>query len=88
MPGMVWVVAVATVVFAGAVSYAMARRYGWGAALALPLLALVAMIAMQWQDMGLTAAEGLRMAGSSLLFAAPVLLGSVAGIALGRLRRG
>ena len=88
MSAMVWVMAAALVVFAGVIAYVMTRRYGWGAALALPVLALVAMIAMQWQDMGLTAAEGLRMAGSSLLFAAPVLLGSVAGIALGRLRRG
>lgn len=88
MPGMVWAVAVATVVFAGAVSYAMARRYGWGAALALPLLALVAMIAMQWQRQGLTGPDGVRMAGAMLVFAAPILLGVVAGIALARLRRG
>lgn len=88
MPGMVWGVAVATVLFAGAVSYAMARRYGWGAALVLPLLALVAMIAMQWQRQGLSSAEGFRMAGAMLVFAAPILLGVVAGIALARLKRG
>ena len=88
MSAMIWVMAAAMVVFAGVIAYVMTRRHGWGVALALPVLALAAMIAMQWQDMGLTAAEGLRMAGSSLLFAAPVLLGSVAGIALGRLRRG
>lgn len=88
MPGMVWGLAVAMVVFAGAVSFAMARRYGWGAALALPLLALVAMIAMQWQRQGLSSAEGVRMAGATLFFAAPILLGVVAGIALARLKRG
>jgi len=85
---MVWVMAAALVVFAGVIAYVMTRRYGWGAALALPVLALVAMIAMQWQRQGLTAPDGLRMAGSTLIFAAPILLGVVAGIALARLRRG
>ena len=80
MPVVFWALGAATVIFAGAISYAMTRRYGWGAGLALPLLALVAMIAMQWQRQGLTAPDGLRMAGSTLIFAAPILLGVVAGI--------
>ena len=88
MPGGFWAVAVATALFAGVISYAMARRYGWGAALGLPLLALVAMIALQWQRQGLSAAEGWRMAGATLIFAAPILLGVGAGIVLARLRRG
>ena len=88
MPVVFWALGTATVVFAGAISYAMTRRYGWGAGLALPLLALIAMIAMQWQRQGLTASDGLRMTGSTLIFAAPILLGVVAGIALARLRRG
>ena len=88
MPMVFWALGAATVVFAGAISYAMTRRYGWGAGLALPLLALVAMIAMQLQRQGLTGSDGLRMAGSTLIFAAPILLGVVAGIALARLRRG
>ena len=88
MPVVFWALGTTTVVFAGAISYAMTRRYGWGAGLALPLLALIAMIAMQWQRQGLTASDGLRMAGSTLIFAAPILLGVVAGIALARLRRG
>ena len=88
MPVVFWALGAATVIFAGAISYAMTRRYGWGAGLAVPLLALVAMIAMQGQRQGLTAPDGLRMAGSTLIFAAPILLGVVAGIALARLRRG
>ncbi|WP_333816267.1 hypothetical protein [Tabrizicola sp.] len=82
-----WVMAGAMVVFAGVIAYAMTRRYGWGAALALPVLALVVMIAMQWQDRGLDAAEGLRMAGSTLLFALPMLLGFFAGMAVAWFRR-
>ncbi|MBN8631141.1 MAG: hypothetical protein J0L76_09835 [Rhodobacterales bacterium] len=88
MPGAFWVVAVATVIFTGVISYAMARRYGWGAALALPLLALVAMIAMHWQSRGLTMSEGFRLAGSTLIFATPILVGVLAGIVLARLLRG
>jgi hypothetical protein len=84
----VWVMAVALVIFVGIIAYAMTRRYGWGAALALPILALVVMIAMRWQDEGLTVGEGLRMAGSTLLFAVPVLLGFFAGMAAAWFRRG
>lgn len=87
MNGFLWVVAGATVVFAGVVSYAMTRRYGWGAALMLPLLALIAMLGMQWQEQGLAGREGMGQLLATLAFAAPVLLGAVTGIALARLRR-
>lgn len=88
MPFVIWAVGGALMLLAGVISFAMTRRYGWGAALALPLLALVAMVAMQWQEQGLDFAEGLRMAASTVAFAGPILLGVVAGIALARLRRG
>ena len=88
MPVQVWIMGVVVILLAGVIAYAMTRRYGLGAALSLPVLALVAMIAMQWQRQGLTAPDGLRMAGSTLIFAAPILLGVLAGIALARLRRG
>lgn len=88
MPVQVWIMGAGAVLFAGVIAYAMTRRYGWGAALSLPVLALALMIAMRWQDAGLTAAEGLRMAGTTLVFAAPVLLGFIAGLALARIRRG
>lgn len=88
MYGTLWAVGLAAVVFAGGVSYVMTRRYGWGAAAGLPLLALVAMIAVQWQNQGLEFAEGMQLAGTSLAFSAPVLLGVIAGIAIARLRRG
>jgi len=88
MPIQVWIMGGAVVLLAGVIAYVMTRRYGWGAALSLPVLALVAMIAMKWQDQGLTAAEGLHMAGTTLVFTAPVLLGFVAGMALAWIRRG
>lgn len=87
MPAMVWVMGGGLVVFAAVIAYAMTRRYGWGAALALPVLGLIAMIAMQWQDQGLTVAEGLSMAGTALIFSAPVLLGFAAGMMVAWLRR-
>lgn len=87
MPVAFWALGTATAVFAGAISYAITRRYGWGAGLALPLLALAAMIAMQWQGLGLTGSDGMRMVGATLVFAAPILLGVLAGIVLARLRR-
>ncbi len=88
MPGLVWVIGAGTVIFGGVIAYAVTRRYGWGLAILLPVLALVALIAMRWQKLGLPADEGARMAGSMLLFAAPMLLGVVAGVALARIRRG
>lgn len=88
MTGLLWFIGIGTVLFAGVVSYVVTRRYGWGLAVMLPLLALVAMIAMRWQRNGLSAAEGLAALGPTLIFAAPVLLGVVAGIALARLKRG
>lgn len=78
----------ATVLVAAVVSYATARRYGWGAALALPVLALVAMLGMQWQRQGLDWGEGAGILLPALIFAGPVLLGALAGVALAGLRRG
>lgn len=78
----------ATVLVAGVVSYATARRYGRGAALAVPVLALVAMLGMQWQRQELEWGEGAGLLLPSLIFAGPVLLGALAGIALAGLRRG
>lgn len=88
MNGYLWTVGGATVIFAGVISYAMTRRYGWGAALTLPVLALVLLIAMQWQAQGLNVSAGLGLIKAALGFAAPILLGAVTGIAVARLRRG
>lgn len=88
MTGMLWVIGTGTVLLAGVMSYVVTRRYGWGAALMLPLLALAAMIGMRWQNEGMTASEGLAMLGPMLLFSAPVLLGALVGIAVARIRRG
>jgi hypothetical protein len=88
MYGYLWAIGGATLIFAGVVSYAMTRRYGWGAALTLPMLAVLAMVAMQWQAQGLGLEDGMRMTGSLLVFSAPILLGVLAGIAIARWRRG
>ncbi|MDZ4089577.1 MAG: hypothetical protein U1E69_22540 [Tabrizicola sp.] len=85
MNAVFWTIGGGTVLFVAVLSYVITRRYGWGQALALPILALVALLAMQWQE---RAATGFELSWSSLVFAAPVLLGAVAGIAVARLRRG
>jgi hypothetical protein len=69
-------------------AYATARRYGWGLAAMLPVLALIAMVGMRWQSAGLSLSEGLASLGPMLVFAAPVLLGSLVGILLARIKRG
>jgi ATP/ADP translocase len=88
MTGMLWVIGAATVTFVGVIAYAMTRRYGWGLAVMLPILALVTMIGMRWQADGLSLDEGLRALGPMVVYASPVLLGVAIGVALGRLKRG
>ncbi len=88
MPGFFWVMGAATVLFAGVVGYALTRRYNWGVAVMLPLLSLLAMIGMRWQRDGLSLGEGMQQLVPMLAFASPVLVGTLAGIALARLRRG
>lgn len=88
MNGKLWAIGGATVIIAAALSYAVTRRYGWGAAVALPVVALAAVVGMQWQERGLGFAEGLGLIRASLVFAAPVLLGALVGIVLAARRRG
>lgn len=88
MTGIFWIIGGVTVVLAGVMSYAVTRRYGWGAAVALPVFALAAVIGMSWQERGLGFAEGLGLIRAALVFAAPVLAGALAGILLGLRRRG
>lgn len=84
MGGAFWVIGAGTVIFAAVLTFGMTRRYGWGQALALPLLALAAMLAMQWQE---RAETGFAFSWASLVFAMPVLLGAVAGIVVARIWR-
>lgn len=88
MNGFLWAMGGATVLVAGVLSFAMTRRYGWGAALALPVLALAVFLGMRWQELGLGFAEGLQAIVPSLVFALPVLVGALVGIVLAWWRRG
>jgi hypothetical protein len=87
MDGLLWGLGAATVVFAGGISYVVTRRYGWGAAIALPAFALAAMIGMNWQAQDLAFAEGMGLVRETLLFSVPVLVGALVGIALAWRRR-
>lgn len=86
--GALWAIGAGTVIFAAVVGYAITRRYGWGLAVMLPVLAWLAMFAMRWQREGLSLSEGMGQLGPMLMFSAPILLGSLIGIALARLKRG
>jgi hypothetical protein len=86
MNGFLWAMGAATVAFAAGLSYAVTRRYGWGAAVVLPVVALAAVIGMSWQEQGLGLADGIGLIQGSLAFAAPVLLGALVGIVAARLR--
>jgi uncharacterized membrane protein len=88
MTGPLWAFGAAIVIFAAVVSYVVTRRYGWGLAVLLPVLALATMIAMRWQAAGISVAEGMANLGPMLLFGSPVLLGSAVGIAVARIGRG
>lgn len=84
MGWVIWIVSGGTVLLVGVLSYAVARRYGAGLALMLPVLALVAFLGMEWQ----ARAPGDRVdLWASLAFAAPVLFGAMAGVALAWFRR-
>lgn len=85
---MFWVMGGATVVLAGAMSWAVTRRYGWGAAVMLPVIALAAMLGMTWQEQGLDFAAGMGLVREGLVFGAPILGGTLVGILLGLRRRG
>jgi hypothetical protein len=88
MNGTLWAIGGATVIVAGVLSYAVTRRYGWGAAVALPIVALAAVIGMQWQEQDLGFSEGMGLIRGALVFAAPVMLGALVGIVLAARRRG
>jgi hypothetical protein len=82
MNGVLWAIGGGTVILSGLMSYVVTRRYGWGAAVALPVVALAAMIGMTWQEQGLDVTGGMDLVQESLVFAAPILVGVLVGILL------
>jgi hypothetical protein len=87
MNGMFWAIGAATVILAGLMSYLVTRRYGWGAAVMLPVVALAATVGMTWQERGLDFAGGIDLLQETLVFASPILGGAAAGILLAWRRR-
>lgn len=77
----------ATVLLAAVLTYGMTRRYGWAAALAMPVLAVVLILAMQLQRAWSEGEGVLQTLWLVLPLLAPILLGSAAGIVVARLRR-
>jgi hypothetical protein len=87
MNGVLWAIGGGTVILSGLMSYVVTRRYGWGAAVVLPIVALAAMIGMTWQEQGLDVTGGMDLVQESLVFAAPILVGVLVGILLALRRR-
>lgn len=87
MNGIFWAIGAATVILVGVMSYAVTRRYGWGAAVLLPVAALAALVGMSWQDQGLDFAGGIGLVKETLVFAAPILVGAALGIVVALRRR-
>ena len=88
MSGVLWLLGGVTVVLAGVMSWAVTRRYGWRAAVALPVVALAAMLGMSWQEQGLDFAGGMGLVREGLVFGAPILIGALVGILVAARRRG
>lgn len=85
---MLWALGGMMVVLAGVMSWAVTRRYGWGAAVVLPLVALAAMLGMRWQERGLGFSDGMGLVREGLVFGAPILVGCLAGILVAARRKG
>ncbi len=76
------VMALVTALGAGLLSWIVARRIGTRWALALPVLALAAMIVILARSQGLGFHDALGMTATAAVFALPVLVGAMAGILL------
>ncbi len=72
---------------AGGIGWAMALRHGWRRALVVPALAVVALAAMLWRASVLNFHDGMGIAAAAVVFAAPTLVGALAGILIAA-RRG
>lgn len=81
------VMALVTALGAGLLSWIVARRLGARWALALPVLALAAMIVTLAWSRGLGFHDGLGLVAGAVVFAAPALIGALLGIGLHALQR-
>lgn len=71
---------------AGALSWAMARRYGRRRALVVPLLAVVAAVISVARASGLDDTDGFARVVIAMGFAGPAVAGALVGLALARTR--
>jgi hypothetical protein len=71
-----------TALMAGLLSWIVARRLGARWALALPVLALAAMVALLFRSGGLGFHDGIGLVAAAIVVAAPALAGAGLGIGL------
>ena len=90
MPSQLIAIAAVAVVISASVGWYAAARLGIRWALALPVLALGASLAVVWRSSGLGFQDGIIFVARAAIFAAPILIGALIGIALhlARSRRG
>lgn len=81
------VMGIAMALAAGLLSWIVARRFGARWALALPVLALVVMIALLFRSGGLGFHDGIGLVVAAVVIAAPALIGALLGIGLHVLQR-
>jgi hypothetical protein len=75
---------VGSALFAGLVTWAMARRYGRGRALVVPVLAILAAVFSAVRPGLLGEGDAATRAALALGFAGPAVAGALAGLALAR----
>jgi hypothetical protein len=87
MYGPVIVLAAFAVLIAGGLSWLVAVRFGVLWALALPVVALVALIGMRWASTGIDFHDGIGSVVATAVFALPTLVGVLIGTGLAVLFR-
>lgn len=78
---------IAGALVAGVITWAVARRYGWRVGLIVPLLALLALIAILSQARMLSLSDSFALAATALTIVGPTLVGALLGLVLAATRK-
>ncbi len=72
---------------AALLAWGVARRYGRGRALVVPVLAVVVSAVTIWRATGLEPSDGMAKIALAMAFAGPAVAGALLGLALARVGR-
>jgi hypothetical protein len=84
MTGVLLAVALMNALVVGLIAWAMARRYGSGRALLVPVVGLLAGAFMVWRSMVVDGQDPVAVLVSAFLIAGPWVVGAFLGLALAR----